>query len=123
MAEVIGTVSASLEIGNVILEVKQLWSSIKHAPEELSELMDEVNLIAEILQTFGEQEPVLAAYGPPIVVQKCRQACDKAVKALQEFCTELNTSVKRSTLRGSIRTVAQRSILQKGRQRLERAKH
>ncbi|KAK4938591.1 hypothetical protein LTR10_021022 [Elasticomyces elasticus] len=122
MAEVIGVVAATLEFTKVFLELKEITSSIRHAPEEMRELIEELNLTADILQTLAEQDAMLSVYAPPAVTQKCRVSCMKAVEVLKPVCIQLSKSIERSRWRGSIRIVLKDAFLEKARIRIERAK-
>jgi hypothetical protein len=122
MAEIVGVVAASLEFGKVLLELKQIASSIKHAPEELLEVLEELELTDNILQTLADQDALLAIYAPPAVIQKCRDSCKKGVDIVRPVCLELRKAIERSKLRGSLKSVLKENLLEKARRRIERAK-
>ncbi|OCT54931.1 hypothetical protein CLCR_02790 [Cladophialophora carrionii] len=122
MAETIGVVAATLEFAKIVLEVKQLYSSVRHAPQTLKQLLEELEALEEILETFKEQEAALSAFAPPDVVRKCRQRSEKAVQSLKPICDELSKAIKRSRLRGSVEAVLKEGALEKARQVVERAK-
>ena len=122
MAEAVGVVAAALEIGKVVLEVKHLYSSLKHAPETLQQLLDDLDTLEEILQTLADQDAVLSAYAPPDVVRKCRQRCEKAVKSVKPMCDQLSKSVSKARMRGAMKVLLKEDALEKARQAVERAK-
>jgi len=122
MAEVVGTVAAALEFTKVFLELKEISSSLRHAPEELREMVEELNLTEDILQSLAEQDALLLTFGPPTVTQKCRESCRKAVENLKPLCSQLSTNIERSRWRGSLKTVLKFRSLEKARRRIERAK-
>ncbi|ETI23224.1 hypothetical protein G647_05022 [Cladophialophora carrionii CBS 160.54] len=122
MAETIGVVAATLEFAKIVLEAKQLYSSIRHAPQTLKQLLEELEALEEILETFKEQEAALSAFAPPDVVRKCRQRSEKAVQSLKPICDELSKAIKRSRIRGSVKAVLKEDALDKARQVVERAK-
>lgn len=122
MAEVVGTVAAAIEFSKALLKLKEFYSSIRHAPEELSDLIEELNLTDDILQTLADQDAFLSIYAPPAVVQKCRDSCKKAVEIVNPVCIQLSKSIERSRWRGSLNTVLKDGFLEKARRRIERAK-
>ncbi|EXJ79800.1 hypothetical protein A1O3_08085 [Capronia epimyces CBS 606.96] len=122
MAETVGVVAAALEFGKTVLELKQLYSSIKNAPEDLAELLEELDLFEEIMQTLAQQDALIASYAPPAVVQRCRQSCEKAVQSLRPVCSELSNSIKRCRWRGSVKVVLKDDVMEKARQRIERTR-
>src|ERR1700761_6831277 len=122
MAETIGVVAASLEFAKIVLEVKYLYSSIRHAPEGLQQLLEELEALEEILQTLEDQEVALSAYAPLDVVRKCRQRSEKAVQSLKPVCDELLKCIKRSKICGSVKAMLKENSLEKARQVVERAK-
>ncbi len=122
MAETIGVVAATLEFAKIALEVKQLYSSVKPAPESLAQVLEELDSLEEILQTLEDQEAALSSFAPPDVVKKCRQQSEKAVKGLKPVCEELLKYIKRSKLRGSVKALLKEEALEKARQVVERAK-
>ncbi|KAK5199237.1 hypothetical protein LTR92_001711 [Exophiala xenobiotica] len=116
MAEIVGVVAASLELGKFVLELKQIASSIKHAPEELREMLEDLDRTNNILRTLTEQDELLATCALPAVIQECRDSCKKPV------CLELPKAIKRSKLRGSLKSVLKENLLEKAEKRIERAK-
>lgn len=122
MAEAIGVVAAVLEFGKVLLELKHFYSSIRDAPETLSDLLEELELTESILQTLADQDGMMSAYAPPDVVKRCRQSCEKALGTLHQVCSQLLKCLKQSKWRGSIRSVLKEDLLEKAGQRVERAK-
>ncbi|EXJ62919.1 hypothetical protein A1O7_03362 [Cladophialophora yegresii CBS 114405] len=122
MAEPIGVVAATFEFAKIVLEVKQLYSSIRRALQNLQQLLEELEALGEVLETFKEQEAALSAYAPPGVARKCRQRSEKAVQSLKPICDELSKAIKRSRIRGSLRAVLKEDALDKARQVVERAK-
>lgn len=111
MAETIGVVAASIEFGKLILELKELCSSINHAPQDLSELLEELNIAEQILQACADQETLVSSYASPALTQKCRQYCEKAVKDLKSICSELMAIIKRSRCYGSVKIVGKKETL------------
>ncbi|KAI1617598.1 hypothetical protein EDD36DRAFT_413314 [Exophiala viscosa] len=122
MAEVIDVVAAALEFTKVFLELKEISTSSAHAPEELHELIEELNLTDDILRTLAEQDALMSEYAPPMITQKCRESCKNAVEILKPLCIQLSKSIERSRWRGSLRTVLKDASIEKARRRIERAK-
>jgi hypothetical protein len=122
MAEVIGVVAASLEIAKLVSEVKQFFSSIRHAPQSLQQLLGELEELQEVLQTHKEQEAALSVYVLPDVVERSRLQSEKAVQGLKPLCDELLKGIKRSGLRGSVKAALKEETLQRARQVIDRSK-
>ncbi|KAK5271567.1 hypothetical protein LTR96_003392 [Exophiala xenobiotica] len=122
MAEIVGVVAASLELGKFVLELKQIASSIKHAPEELREMLEDLDRTNNILRTLTEQDELLATCALPAVIQECRDSCKKYVDIARPVCLELLKAIKRSKLRGSLKSVLKENLLEKAEKRIERAK-
>ncbi|KAK7890411.1 hypothetical protein LTR67_008297 [Exophiala xenobiotica] len=122
MAEIVGVVAASLELGKFVLELKQIASSIKHAPEELHEMLEDLDRTNNILRMLTELDELLAIYALPAVIQECRDSCKKYVDIARPVCVELLKTIKRSKLRGSLKSVLKENLLEKARRRIESAK-
>ncbi|KIW16927.1 hypothetical protein PV08_04117 [Exophiala spinifera] len=122
MAEAVGVVAASLQFGKVMLELKAKASSIRHAPEELTVVLEELEVTENILQTLADQDPLLSSYAPPAVIQKCRDSCEKATDILRPVCLELSKAIERSRWQGSIKFVLKEKFMEKAARRIERAK-
>jgi hypothetical protein len=122
MAEIVGVVAASLEFGKVLLELKQIASSIKHAPEELLEVLEELDFTDNILQTLADQDALLAIYAPPAVMKKYRDSCKEVVDIGQKAWFELRKAIKRYRLRGSLKALLKDNLLKETTRRNERAK-
>jgi hypothetical protein len=109
-----GRGAASLEFGKVLLELKQIASSIRHAPEELLEVLEELDVTDNILQMLAHQDALLLAiYAPPAVIQKCRDSCKNCVDIVRPVCLELQKTIERSKLRGSLKSVLKKNILKR----------
>ncbi|KAJ9647569.1 hypothetical protein H2204_000198 [Knufia peltigerae] len=122
MAEVIGVVAASLEFGKVFVELKTKASSIRHAPEELIVVLEELEVTDAILQALADQDALLSIYAPPNVIQKCRDFCKNATDILKPVCLELSETIKQSRWPGSIKFVLKEHFLERATRRIERAK-
>ncbi|KAJ9612083.1 hypothetical protein H2200_003678 [Cladophialophora chaetospira] len=122
MAEAIGVVAATFEFAKVALEVKELYSSLRHAPEALKLLLEELAALEENLRTVKDQEAALSIFAPPDVVQKCRLQTEKAIKGLKPVSEHLLRCMKRSKLRGSVKALLKEDSLERARQVVERAK-
>lgn len=122
MAEIVGVVAGGLELGKVALELKQICSSVKHAPENLEQLLEDLESLEEVLQTLADQEAVISAYASPDVARKCRQRCERGVTSLKPVCIELSNGIRQSRLRGAFKSILKEDALERARQGIERAK-
>ena len=122
MAEVVGTVAASIELGKVVLELKELVSSLRHAKEDIDDLLIVVTSLEDILAALALQDAHLASFIRSDVAAKTRDYCDNVVRNLLVVCSGLVQSIKQSRFRGSIKAVFQRNTVEKALKQVQMAR-
>ena len=109
MAEVfVGTVASGVTIGALgaqvtigVVKLKSLWNKIKDAPENLRDLIEELELLSQLLadaERDQERNPLSGLVLDPHSKSQCLQYCKKSViqlkKLTDDFADALETKGK-----------------------------
>ncbi|KAJ5798310.1 uncharacterized protein N7503_007606 [Penicillium pulvis] len=132
MAEVIGIISGAItfatvvaQISKSIFQIKECWSQIRDAPEELQELIAELEIYDLILREIEQSlslGPLANAIGTSAHLSRSLEICKKAAERLQVISNELakdlspSSRVRRSY--SSFKTVLQKSKVEKYKAKL-----
>ena len=119
----VSIVSLALQILGGIKQLSDLWSSIKDAPKDINNLLNELELIASILMMVDEcHEPTTPAKS---TLDQAKKYCQDAANSMNEVVKELKDGLE--TTGGKRRWAAMKAALKKEklvqyRRRLEGAK-
>ena len=123
MAEIIGIVASSFELGRVLVDLNRFCTAVKDAPNEVVSLLDDAARTNRILQLAAEEQKNLAPFLLPRPEwDECREACKATANELSSLVTDLQRSIHRFKLAGSLRCVLKKEVITSLRQRLESAK-
>ncbi|KIW15761.1 hypothetical protein PV08_05811 [Exophiala spinifera] len=130
MAEIVGVVASGAGVASLGIELLQIAyglkdfsSSIKDAPAEIACLIDELLLLTNILKGIWDRRPPeTSGTVPEATWEACHQHCESAVGILASVATELEASLKKHKILGSLRVVLSQQKVSKYKERLERAK-
>jgi len=123
-AAAISVLSLAIQLVDTVQKVKEFWKSIKDAPADVSDIVNELDCILSILQELGEQD---GERGPPgnVLVVKALQACGIYVRRLAACVRDLNpglASGKGVRTWTSLKVVLRRERIQSSQEALERVK-
>jgi hypothetical protein len=103
MAEILGTVASGVavfqlseEVGKLAIKLKSLWDEIDKVPEELRDMLDDLELLGLIL---GDLDRQLMGNTPSIPAQDCpsihlsTKYCRKALDTLLSLANELDREI------------------------------
>jgi len=99
---VVGVVSFGVQLAESLQKVKRFYDSVKDAPERLADIIDEIGSLSDIL-TELEQDPTSNGVNTGPAMQRCVAACRKAVDRFSTCASSLESRMKRSKGRGSVR--------------------
>lgn len=129
MAEVLGIVASGIsvasiviQIGDSIVKLKEFWSAIKRAPEEVKYIIEEIETLSLILTDIGnnESQSDLTRIGRE-AGRKCVELCQKGSKILEELVRELDEKMGKSKRVGGFRAALKRGMIDRLRDRLRSA--
>ena len=108
----IGIVSLALQVGDCVVRLKSFWAAVKEAPEEIKQLIEEIETLSVVLAEFEGDQPSNS---------RCLVLCRKALTILFEVVKEVETGIGEKKKRGSVKAVLKRDKIDKLRERLARA--
>jgi len=130
MAEVFATVAsgagvASLAIQNTesALKLKDLWSSLKDAPSDLSSAIDELVVLANLLDSIRRHNTITATDNrPDSSWTGCFELCERAADKLKNILDDLQGEMQKSRRLGSIKVMLKKVVIAKAKEMLASAK-
>jgi hypothetical protein len=99
---VVGVVSLGVQLAESLKKVKRFYDTVRDAPERLSNIIDEIKSLSDIL-TELEQDPTSSGGSTGPTMQRCVAACRKAVDRFSTLADSLKSRMKRSKGCGSVR--------------------
>jgi hypothetical protein len=99
---VVGVVSLGVQLAESLQKVKRFYDTVRDAPERLADIIDEIGSLSDIL-TELEQDPTSSGGSTGPTMQRCVAACRKAVDRFSTLADSLESRMKRSKGRGSVR--------------------
>jgi hypothetical protein len=120
-AGAIGVVSLSIQLAESLHKVKSFYASVKNAPPQVAELIEEIEIMQDILGDLetGSQGATVAS-SP--TMRRCMKVADGATRRFTTFATELQTRIKKSKYRGGIKFALSRDDIKQMLDQLERTK-
>jgi hypothetical protein len=133
MAELVGVVASSIAVAQLASQIAQnirnihnFWQSIRDAPKDLSEALEELELLGD---TLVELHKILGRHAgrqlPGASAIRCMQYCRKVADDLEAIVVDLHkgSDDKKSRRRwAAIKVALKKRALQDFQQRLDRAK-
>ncbi|MCJ1387875.1 hypothetical protein MMC18_000718 [Xylographa bjoerkii] len=132
MAEVLGVVASGISIAGLAIQITtsiqqilDFWSSIKGAPTEIQNLLEELDLLAEILSTVDDNSD--NDENPPrqAAAVKATRYCQNAASCIDAVVKDLSKGFEMPRGRRhwtAVKAVLKDKTMSKSLQRLERAK-
>lgn len=118
-AGAVGVASLSIQLAESLQKVKSFYASVKNAPLQVAELIEEIEIMQDILSDLeGNSEAVAASSN----MKRCIKVARRATISFATFSKELQASVKKSKYRGSARFALSREDIKQMLNQLERTK-
>lgn len=135
MAETLGVAASgitvaqiSMQVGGTVLKLKKLWDEIKAVPDDIADLMEQIECLSPIL---CETENGFNQSGlPPISWDElasrptsmyCRKALQNLTVMVDELSYQINSAKKRHRKIAAVKVVLKKDLLRKLERRLESA--
>jgi hypothetical protein len=111
-----GVASLALQIGDCVIRLKGFWDAVKEAPEEIKNLIEEIETLSLVLSGFeGGENPEHGA------TSRCFQFCKRAVGILDGVVKAVESEIAKRKRVGSVKAVLKKGEIEKLRQRLATA--
>jgi hypothetical protein len=94
-AGAIGVVSLSIQLAESLHNVKSFYESVKNAPPQVAELIEEIEIMQDILGDLETGSQGISVASTP-TMRRCMKVADGATKRFTAFATELQTRIKKS---------------------------
>lgn len=118
---VVGVVSLGVQLAESVQKVKRFYNDVKDAPERLADVIDEIESLSDILIDL-EGSHSLDGTGVSSNMQRCVAACRKAVERFSTYVNGLESRLKRSKRRGSVKIALKSENIEEVISRLESSK-
>jgi hypothetical protein len=117
----VGVISLSIQLAESLHKVKSFYESVKNAPPQVAELIEEIEIMQDILGDLETGSQGVGVASTP-TIRRCMKVADGATKRFTVFATELQTRIKKSKYRGGIKFALSREDLKQMLDQLERTK-
>lgn len=118
---VIGVVSLGVQLAESVQKVKRFYDTVKDAPERLTDIIDEIESLSDILTEMeGDRTSYTAELGPKM--QRCAATCRQAVDKFSTYADSLESRMKRHSRRGSVKFAMKSESIEGVISRLESSK-
>ena len=135
MAEAIGIVASSVTIGTLvtgitssICKIRSYWDQIQDAPEEIRDLLEELEDLGCIIADIEEDQQrnpissiILDSKSSTRCLQRCRQGADRLRDLADDLSTDISSSNRLSFKRACVKVVLKEAQIKRYRARLKRA--
>jgi hypothetical protein len=126
MAEVLGIIASGIAVeqfAESVLKLKRLCSAFRNAPEDVTQLAEELDVIAALLvEVDGQRQQPYYTASSATTWERCVLACKNAGKASEGVIKVLEKQLKTNRTLGGIRVAFKKEAIAELRSRLERAK-
>lgn len=132
MAEVLGIIASGVSIASIAIQivgsVQQIldfWSSIRDAPTDIQDLLEEVQLLASLLLELDDNDNDYSGSSRQPAATKAAQYCKNAANSIDAVIKDLAEGFAMSKGRRrwtAVKAVLKEKKMTKSLQRLERAK-
>lgn len=118
---VIGVVSLGVQLAESVQKVKRFYNTVKDAPERLTDIIDEIESLSDILTEMeGDHTAYTTEPGPKM--QRCVATCRQAVDKFSTYADSLESRMKRHSRRGSVKFAMKSESIEGVIARLESSK-
>lgn len=120
-ASAIGVVGVAAQCADGIKKLREFCNDVKNAPQELSDMADELELLTHTIAGIEKQIKTCAHIPTPVSPVEALRFCQKSVQNTASIVEELSTEISRRNT-GALRAAWKKKSLQVYMTRIERAK-
>jgi hypothetical protein len=129
MAELLGVVASGISIASIAIQVsdsvfklKEFWDTVKSAPEDIKNLIDEIQTLSLILSDVGNSTTPdeLTLVGQESA-KKCLDLCQKGSHILEGVLREIDGNLGKGKRTGGFKAAMKKGTIDKLRDRLRSA--
>lgn len=118
---VVGVVSLGVQLAESVQKVKRFYSTVKDAPERLTDIIDEIESLSDILTEMeGDHTAYTTELGPKM--QHCVATCRRAVDKFSTYADSLESRMRRHSRLGSVKFAMKSESIEGVISRLESSK-
>lgn len=118
-ADAVGVVSLSIQLAESLQKVKSFYASVKNAPLQVAELIEEIDIMQGILSDLEASSQTVASNSN---MKRCIKVAQRATESFAAFSEELQASIKKRRYRGGVRFALNREDIKQMLDQLERIK-
>jgi hypothetical protein len=123
VASGVSLASFALQLLDTVVKLRRLWADIKVAPEEVIELLSEIEVLAGLLGTIKDvHTPMPGNAMFDAIFNRCFSLCEQGARNLERLARDLEKLIKQKRTMGAFRVVLKKDVVADHRSRLERAK-
>lgn len=132
MAELLGTIASAiavaevgLKLGGTVLKLKGLWNEIQEVPDTISDLMDEIEILGQLVEDFDAQDFAMASTSGDRSAKLSVSYFQAALRHLGTLAENLRQEVeskkKRKRFSGRVKVVLSQETIAKTEAKMQRA--
>jgi hypothetical protein len=122
-ASAAGFASLGIQIGGIIIRLKEVWDKIKHSGDEIRYLIEELETLSLILYELGDRNDCVETTPlPNSMVEKSLALCRKGTGLLSEILVDLDQQISKRRLMGGLKATLKASTIAQLRDRLSNAR-
>ncbi|KAF1357070.1 hypothetical protein BDV97DRAFT_394928 [Delphinella strobiligena] len=119
---VVGIASIAIQLVDTTQQLRSFVGDVKHAPQDVAEMLEHVDTFGEMIQDIAaEEQEHLNIFVKNKYLKRCLTQYEREIQAISVLLEHLAESVRRSKLKGSLRTVFRTRDVQKLASKLEKA--
>lgn len=128
VASVLAVAQVASQVADSIIKLKGYWDQVKEAPDDIQQLLLEIDLFNDILSHMqGDQASLamseLTPNGAIIAVRKSLELCNKGAAQLNDLVEELSQKVNRNVglrkVAGSVKVVLRKNEVKRQRRTMK----
>jgi hypothetical protein len=119
----VGLASLAVQLVDSAIKLRCLWTDVKDAPEEVINLVHEIEVLGRLLGTIKAVHASVPGNAMfDAIFDQCCTLCEQGARNLESVARDLETLIKQKRTMGALRVVLKKDVVAEHRSRLERAK-
>ena len=119
VASIVGIATFGMQIGEQLYKLRQLYESLRTAPEDIAILLQDCERFSKLLSHNASQSTQFATLvSPDTAWYDCQENCKAALQKLEDIARELDQQIGRSRITGSVKALLRQDAITKQKSRL-----
>jgi hypothetical protein len=116
-----GFASLAIQLGNILIRLKDLWAKIKTSKDEIRYFIEEIETLSILLSEIRDGSNDEDMTSQAAATEKSLALCQRGVTILSEVLIDLDKQISRRRLVGGLKATMKSSTIAQLRDRLSKA--